>query len=195
MNRDKLKNETFLGLVVDNNDPKKLGRCKVRVFQVFDKLETQDIPWAMPWKDLNGNEFTVPEVGKYVSVVFDQGNKYTPEYIYAQNFNVNLERKLQSLTGEDYTTMRAVLFDQSTQLYRNKTEGLKIDHEFTNINLDKDGNILMNLRDTQSVICLGSRDAEENSVLGKTFMGWMDNFVSALMGKNGSPYIEKFMPS
>ena len=191
MDSNKLKKETFLGVVVDNNDPNKLGRCKVKVFQVFDRLEVDDIPWATPWKDLNGNEFTLPEVGKIVSVVFDQGNKYTPEYIFAQNFNINLERKLKTLSGEDYTTMRAVLMDHSTQIYRNKTEGLKIDHEYTNINLDQYGNILMNLRDNKSIITLGTKDADEEMLLGTTFMSWFDDLVSCLLGAEGGAYIDK----
>jgi len=189
MSKEKLKNEIFLGLVVDNNDPKKLGRCKVKVFQVFDKLANEDIPWAMPWKDLNGNEFVLPDVGKYVSVVFDQGNKYSPEYIHAQNFNINLENKLRALDGEDYTMMRAVMFDHSTQIYRNPSEGLKIDHEYSNINIDSFGNILLNLRDNNSVLTLASKDAKERAVLGDSFFDWFDGLVENLLGKNGGAFI------
>lgn len=189
MDREKLKNETFLGLVIDNNDPKKLGRCKIKVFQVFDKFENEDVPWALPWKDLNGNQFAVPDIGKYVSVVFDQGNKYAPEYIYAQNFNINLENKLQSLSGEDYTSMRAVMFDHSTQIYRNSSEGLKIDHEYSNINLDPFGNILLNLRDNNSVLTLGSKDSNQRVVLGDSFFDWFDGLIENLLGQNGGAFI------
>jgi hypothetical protein len=189
MSKQKLKNEIFIGVVVDNKDPKKTGRCKIKVFQVFDKLEIADIPWATPWKDLNGNQFILPEVGKVVSVVFDQGNKYTPEYIYAQNYNINLENKLKSLNEEDYTSMRAILFDHSTQIYRNTTEGLKIDHEYSNINIEPSGNIALNLRDNQSVITLGSADAREQAVLGTTFLSWLDSLVQSLLGAEGGAYI------
>ena len=87
------KNKTFVGVVEDNNDPKKLGRCKVRVLNVFDEIPVEDIPWAAPWKDLNGNAFIVPDVGKIVSVVFDGGNIYKPEFIFAEHFNINLQNK------------------------------------------------------------------------------------------------------
>ena len=30
-------NKTYIGTVEDNNDPKKLGRCKVRVLDIFDE--------------------------------------------------------------------------------------------------------------------------------------------------------------
>ena len=76
-------NKTYVGVVQQNDDPKKLGRVKVRVLGIFDKMELKDIPWATPWKDLNGNGFNVPEVGKLVTVVFDSANEYKPEYIYA----------------------------------------------------------------------------------------------------------------
>ena len=37
----------FLGEVVDvENDPKKLGRVKVKVFGVYDNIKDEDLPWA-----------------------------------------------------------------------------------------------------------------------------------------------------
>lgn len=177
---------TYFGVVVDNNDPMRIGRCKVKVFQVFDKLSNESIPWAAPWKDLSGNEFCVPEIGKFVTVIFDKGNRYNPEFIYAQNFNINLERKLKSLTIRNFETMKSILFDHSTQIYRNVAEGLKIDHEQSNITLDSYGNIQLNLRDNKSTITLGSSDAQEQFVLGTTFMNWMDVFIQKMTSK---PYI------
>jgi len=188
------KNQTYVGIVEENIDPRKIGRCRVRVIDIFDDIPVEDIPWASPWKDLNGNSFNVPDKGKVVTVVFDSGNIYKPEYIYAEHFNINLENKLKNLSDEDYLSMKGIFFDQSTQIYRNKSEGLKIDHEYTNLNLDKNGNILLNLRDNKSVITLGSRDADEEAILGTTFMQWFDLFiqnleVGAYIDGNGSQVI------
>jgi hypothetical protein len=36
----------FLGSVVDVNDPKKLGRAKVKVYGVYDDIDKADLPWA-----------------------------------------------------------------------------------------------------------------------------------------------------
>jgi len=36
----------FLGSVVDVNDPKQLGRVKVKVHGVYDEIEDGDLPWA-----------------------------------------------------------------------------------------------------------------------------------------------------
>jgi LAS superfamily LD-carboxypeptidase LdcB len=189
MTRTELKEHIFVGVVEDNQDPKKLGRCKCRVMNVYDELPVEDIPWATPWKDLSGNQFLLPEKGKVVSVVFDEGSIYKPEYIYAEHYNINLENKLKNLSGTDYTSMRSVLFDHSTQIYRNDSEGLKIDHEYTNINIDQYGNILLNLRDNKSVITLGSKDADEEGMLGTTFMDWFDEFIDNLAGAQGGPYL------
>ena len=71
--------KTYVGVVEDNQDPKKEGRVRIRVMDVFDDLKLEDIPWATPWKDLNGNEFSVPDKGKVVITVFDQGDVYKPE--------------------------------------------------------------------------------------------------------------------
>ncbi len=73
-------NKTYIGTVEDNSDPKRLGRCKIRVLDVFDEkdkndkyeISTEDLPWSTPWKDINGNSFNIPENGKVVTVVFEE---------------------------------------------------------------------------------------------------------------------------
>ena len=186
MTKEELKKQIFIGVVEENKDPKRLGRCRVRVMNIFDEIPIEDIPWAKPWKDLNGNAFCVPDIGKIVSVVFDSGSIYRPEYIYAEHYNINLEEKLKDLPESDYTTFRTVLFDHSTQIYRSKTEGLKLDHEYTNVNLDKNGNINLNLRDNKSYVKIGTSTSDQEAVLGTHFMAWMDKFIDVI---SGTPYI------
>jgi len=36
----------YLGEIVDINDPRKEGRARIKVFGLFDSIETEDIPWA-----------------------------------------------------------------------------------------------------------------------------------------------------
>ena len=179
--KSRVKDLTFIGFVEDNNDPKKLGRCKVRVHTIFDDIPTEDLPWAAPFKDLNGNIFNAPEVGKVVTIIFDNGNIYKPEFIYADHYNINLENKLKALSEDDYITFKSVFLDESTQIYRSKSEGLKIDHEYTNINLDKNGSINLNLRDNSSKVNIGSPDAAQSAILGTNFMDWLDRFVDLLV--------------
>lgn len=125
-----MKDSTYIGVVEDNQDPQKLGRVKVRVLNIFDNLSLADIPWANPWKDLNGNGFNIPDKGKIVIVVFDKGDKNRPEFIYSDHYNDNLESKLKSLSDSSYLSMKSLIFDHRTQIYVNDTEGLKIDHKY-----------------------------------------------------------------
>lgn len=172
-------NKTYVGVVEDNQDPDKMGRVKVRVMDVFDEIEVEDIPWAMPWKDLNGNEFNTPDKGKVVMVVFDQGNPDSPEFIYADHYNINLENKLKSLSNEDYTSMKSIIFDHKTQIYVNDSEGLKIDHKYNNINI-LEGGINLNLKDNNLSLNLGDASASQQAILGNHFMEWMDKFLTIL---------------
>jgi hypothetical protein len=180
-------NKTYVGFVEDNNDPEKIGRVKVRVMDVFDEIELEDIPWAMPWKDLNGNSFNVPEVGKVVMVVFDQGNVDSPEFIYADHYNINLEEKLKKLSGDDYTSMKSLIFDHKTQIYVNESEGLKIDHKYNNINITENS-VDINLKDNNRTLNLGDSGATQQAILGNHFMQWFDEFVDNLLGAKAGPY-------
>lgn len=183
--------KTYIGIVEDNNDPKKLGRCRIRVIDIFDDIEVVDIPWASPWKDLNGNEFILPEKGKILTVVFDSGNIYKPEYIYAEHYNINLENKLKKLSGDDYTSMRSLMFDHKTQIYSNDKEGLIMDYKFNKINITK-SNIDICLKDNYGKINIGDASSDQEAILGTNFLKWFDEFVDNLLGSKGGPYLGNF---
>jgi len=188
MTLEDLKGQIFIGVVEDNQDPKKLGRCKCRVLNIFDNIPIPDLPWATPWKDLNGNSFIVPDKGKIVSVVFDDGNIYKPEYIYAEHYNINLENKLKTLDGKNYTSMRALMFDHKTQIYSNDSEGLKLDYKLNNINVTS-SEINLNLKDNFGHVNIGSPGSSQQAILGNHFLEWFDEFVDNLLGSNAGPYL------
>lgn len=62
------------GIVVDNNDPLKLGRLKVRVEAAYGDQPVDVLPWAWPCFQYGGMPqmalFAVPEVGAGVWVEF-----------------------------------------------------------------------------------------------------------------------------
>ena len=182
-------NKTYIGTVEDNNDPKKLGRVRVRVMDIFDNIPVEDIPWASPWKDLNGNVVNIPEKGKVVTVIFDNGNIYKPEFIFSDHYNLNLEKKLESLSGSNYTSMKALIFDHKTQIYVNDEEGLKLDHKFNNLNITE-GTIDINLKDNNGLVNIGDATAGQQAILGNHWMDWFDEFVDNLL--NG-PYLGNLM--
>lgn len=187
-NRDDLRNRTFIAIVEDNEDPKKIGRVRARVLDVFDEIPAEQIPWSSPWKDLNGNSFNIPDKGKVVTVIFEDGNIYSPEYIYADHYNINLATKLNELSGANYTSMKSIIFDHKTQLYVNDKEGLKFDYKFNNINI-KDKEININLKDNFSKVNIGTAQASQRAILGDHFLNWFDDFVDNLLGSNAGPYL------
>ena len=181
-------NKTYIGVVEDNADPKKLGRVKIRVLDVFDDIPVEDMPWATPWKDLNGNSFNVPEKGKVLIVVFEQGDTYKPEFIFSDHYNINLEGKLVKLDGDNYKSMKSVIFDHKTQIYVNDDEGLKIDHKYNNVNLTEN-TIDLNLKDNNRHVNIGDATAAQQAILGNHWMDWFDEFVDNLLGNQAGPFL------
>lgn len=180
--------KTFIGVVVDNSDPLRKGRCRVRVLNIFDDIPAGDIPWATPQKDLNGNTFLLPEVGKVVSVIFDNENLYTPEYRYAQQYNINLDKKLSDLSKEGYSSMRSVLFDHKTQIFSNDDDALMIDYKFNQMHIDNTS-INLNLKGNGGSVNIGTETADQQAILGNNFLDWFDTLVDELLGQNGGPYL------
>ena len=180
--------KTYIGVVEDIEDPKRLGRVKVRVLDVFDDTKIEDIPWANPWKDLAGNDFALPEKGKVVVVVFENANLNNPEFIHSDHYNVNLEKKLTQVSKEDYVSMKSLIFDHKTQVYVNDSEGLKLDHKFNVINI-KEKTIDINLKDNFGKINLGTANSTQRTILGDNFLNWFDDFVQILMGSKGGPFL------
>lgn len=74
----------YVGKVVDNDDPKKLGRCRIRVVGLFgDEIQDDELPWALPDFDFVGSlvgSSIIPPIGCIVSVYFDEGEIYLPRY-------------------------------------------------------------------------------------------------------------------
>jgi hypothetical protein len=88
------KTQEYAGTVVDNNDPRKLGRIKVRIIGIFDGIEDQDLPWAIlkpghAFGSYNNGQFDVkrcgnfyvPRISSKVCVMFPQdGDPHQPVY-------------------------------------------------------------------------------------------------------------------
>lgn len=75
----------YRGEVLRNDDPKKAGRVKIRVFSVYDNIAEDTIPWAIMADPMmgglsnNGGIF-VPEVGSHVFVFFEHESHMAPVY-------------------------------------------------------------------------------------------------------------------
>lgn len=83
--RNPTEDESYIGIVADNNDPKKLGR--LRVFcAIYEDMDLDALPWCFPTLGtFLGNSpdainFSVPEIGSQVRVSFPTKDKYAPYY-------------------------------------------------------------------------------------------------------------------
>jgi len=79
----------YRGLIVNNDDPDQMGKCRIRIYPMFCELSEENLPWAVPafglfeGAGLDMGAFTVPSIGTYVFVFFEAGDVYQPVYFAA----------------------------------------------------------------------------------------------------------------
>jgi hypothetical protein len=152
--QDDLLATTWLGEVVDVEDPQKVGRIKVKVYGKFDDLKTEDIPWAYPGNNHIGSSpsgggfFSVPKKGSIVSVKFDMGNIYHPEYFFLQKISDDVKTEVGAdyPTNDNTKTTHVILYDTAdaknlVKVYYTTTKGLMLDFLETQINIKPDKSI------------------------------------------------------
>lgn len=191
----KYTNIEFTGIVENNIDPKRKGRIKVRIPGIYDNIPTGHIPWASPQITPTGGSYSIPPLGKSVSVIFDNGDIYLPYYTSTDMYNLNLQDKLDSLSDEDYTNFYAIGFNHNTQIYSDN-EKLIIDQLLNKIRIDND-NINLELKDNKRKINIGTKDSDQRAVLGDHFiMDWFKEFLNilvkptSLVGNMGVPIVK-----
>jgi phage baseplate assembly protein gpV len=58
--------ELHFGFVVDNNDPLKIGRCKVKIIGLYDSIKNEDLPWIQSMVPVNHELIFPPAIGSQV---------------------------------------------------------------------------------------------------------------------------------
>jgi hypothetical protein len=147
--KDNLEGTVWLGEVMDVADPLFLGRAKVKVYGKFDLIPTEDIPWAYPGNngtggsDSGGGFFSVPKVGSIVSIRFDQGNLYHPEYFFNQKISNEAKAEIES----SYENAHIIVYDTVTagslKIFFTEAKGLMLDYQETQINIKPDKSVLI----------------------------------------------------
>lgn len=132
----------YSGKVVDNQDPSKLGRCRIRVYGIFENsIPDEDLPWCEPDFQFVGStigSFVVPPINAIVRVYFDNGDIYFPHY----TTKVIDKNKLSSKRLEDYPdTMIIFETDEGDYLtFNRKTKRFNFHHSSGNdIEMMKNG--------------------------------------------------------
>jgi hypothetical protein len=83
-----INDEMYIGIVVDNEDPEELGRCRIRIREIHgtDEVPDDKLPWAgmLAGPGLGAGEeisgFCVPRVDARLVVIHPRGDIYSPFY-------------------------------------------------------------------------------------------------------------------
>lgn len=144
-----LQGTSWIGEVVDIEDTLKIGRVKIKVYGLFDEIPTADIPWAYPGNNTTGGSvtgggfFSVPKKGALVSVKFDQGNLYHPEYYYNQQISDEVKAEVEN----SYENAHIIVYDTVTsgavKIFFTEEKGVMIDYQKTQINIKPDKSVLV----------------------------------------------------
>lgn len=162
----------YLGTVVDVDDPLREGRCRVRVFSMFDGLPDADIPWAVPiqkpaffGQDAKGGSISIPKVGATVGVRFNNGDLYSPEYTQVQELGDDIKTDLRKSDKAEYEGAHYMLWDGDEQLkmWFTTRRGLTIELKDSYINIDQNSKIEIYHKDGLSSVELDGNVITVNS--------------------------------
>lgn len=124
---DNIRDTHWLGEVMDNEDPLLQGRCKIKVFGKFDNISTINLPWATPQNRMTPGAHAVPRVGDIVSIRFDNGDIYHPEYHFQVNQNEDLKSDILESSGEPHNVISLVYdAERNLRAYWSPENGLVI---------------------------------------------------------------------
>lgn len=176
LSKEELIGKIFIGEVVDSNDPDKEGRCRIKIFGLFNsedpviqegkptgqvtrvEIPIDKIPWANPanGKFFAGGEtkgfgdISIPKIGTIVKVVFPTGDLYSPEWSFIQNMNVQAIEEIQ----DTYEGSHILLYDNDEQvkIFYTPGKGMNIFHKDSSIIINPDSSITIQHKDTESII-------------------------------------------
>lgn len=152
-----LFDEDWIGVVTNNKDPLFSGRCQIRVFRLFDNLNAENLPWAIPINSTvfagNGaGSLSIPKIGQIVRVQFNNGDIYAPEYSTIQNVDTQLIETIK----EDYEGTHVLLFDPDEELniIYQRNLGFQVYYRESFIQISPDSMITIQHANQDSVIQL-----------------------------------------
>tara|TARA_R110001592_G_scaffold120545_3_gene325015 strand:- start:92782 stop:93657 length:876 start_codon:yes stop_codon:yes gene_type:complete len=205
---DNLTGTQWVGVVEDNVDTIFEGRCRVRVFGKFDLkvdnnadndyiIPTDKLPWARPTGYTSGGstsgsgQFSVPKLGSFVKITFDNGNIYTPTY----HENIYPSGELKAQIEGSYNNAHALLYDTGFGVtkngndYTNERDGEWVKIYFTEENglvfdyATTEGSSVINIKNNNSIEITnpnGDKILMEND--GNITMTHSGNFLIDLQG-------------
>lgn len=192
LHKDNLRDTHWLGEVVENTDPKNLGRCRVKVFGKFDQLPNDAIPWATAMNRDHVGAHSIPNIGTIVAVRFDNGNLYHPEYWFQINQSKALKEDVLDRSEAAHDVV-SLVYDEirNIRIYHSPEDGLVIargngSKERPLIQIDEQGFIKITTNekiflDAGNVFLSntgeGSEDENEPVVRGASLQEWLETLL------------------
>lgn len=164
LSKNELIGKIFYGEVVDNNDPDQEGRCRVKVYGVFDDIANEDIPWASPGSsrtfgggaDGGFGDISIPKNKAIVRISFAEGELYSPEWHSLPFMNQAAKDDISS----SYLDSHLILYDvdQELKVYYTPSNGFEIYLKKSHMTINPDASITIEHKDSQSIIELVGPD-------------------------------------
>lgn len=156
LNKD-FHDKDWIALVTNNNDPLFAGRCQVKVFGIMDDINTRDLPWAVPINSTifagdGAGSISIPKIGHFVRVQFNNGNIHAPEYTSIQN----IDTQLVDIIKRDYEGTHVLLYDPDEELnvIYQRDNGFQIFYRESFIQISPDSMITIQHANSDSIIQL-----------------------------------------
>ena len=151
----------YIGKVVYIDDVTHTGRCKIRVFSLFDELDDENLPWFSPgntgiFSSDGAGSIDIPKVGAIVRVTFQDEDYYSGQYYNLPMLDPSLVKEIE----DDYEDTHVLLYDadQELMVIYQKMTGFKIFHKGATIILDPTGNIQLKHANNSNVIELNDNN-------------------------------------
>jgi hypothetical protein len=193
----------YRGFVVDNQDPKHLGRLRIQVPNVFGPTVITD--WALPCLPSGGHAnqgfLCIPEVKAAVWVEFEKGDWNVPIWVRTPRSEPGISEipTLNNAEGKEHKNEQKQPTRKIIKTKKGHTiqfedadrEEMVIIVEATHkhvVTLNKDGIQITDGVNGNKIIMgkdgiqIGSGGASEPFVLGKQFKTHVDNFLKVLNG-------------
>lgn len=147
-------NGIYRGVIEDNNDPYKLGRCRIRVWGIHDEMKvetveegipTENLPWGEPCLGLLEGSvsgyglFSIPLQGSHVFCFFEGGNWESLRYFAtAPGLPVDAPDATKGFNDPDGMYPRSDRLDESDyhRLARGVSDGTVVEHKNNNLDLE-----------------------------------------------------------
>ena len=132
------------GTVLDDNDPKKLGRVKIGATGYFDRtvMAIEAIPWVYPFTMSSAQSFTHVPTGSKVWLIVNTANEEEYWYLPFHEMNTDTEEVLSDDDMSSDVIFSRNICGKKLQIYQNKGEGIVVKNGDSSITIGNDGSLI-----------------------------------------------------